>query len=365
MQHIQLQPDTSQTTPVNIVDTDVHHGIQDRSDLYPYLSRVYMERMRDHGATGGPSSPYWHNGGLRGTRADFENMADPIGSTRTQLLDACGVDIAILTGASVYYASRLPDIDFGAAICRAFNDYTLDHWIAADSRFRAAIAINPQNPAASAEEINRLGANPAVIAVIMPGGAPRPYGNRFYDPIYAACERNNLAVMIHFNGEGEGINGPPTSAGWPSHYVEGRMARASVYQAHTASYIFEGTFEKFPGLRVINIEAGFGWVPWFLWRMDSDYKALRHQVPWVKRLPSEYIQEHVRFNTQPIDEPPTERDLERLIEWMYGDKTLVFGSDYPHFDFDDPLITLTRLPAELRQRVFAGNALDTFPKLRR
>ena len=60
-----------------IVDTDVHHGVKGWSDLAPYLPRVYAERLRDHGGAG-PSSQYWHNGGNRGTRADFMDLDDPI-----------------------------------------------------------------------------------------------------------------------------------------------------------------------------------------------------------------------------------------------------------------------------------------------
>jgi len=49
---------------------------------------------------------------------------------------------------------------------------------------------------------------------------------------------------------------------------------------------------------------------------------------------------------------------------VHGDRILLFGSDYPHFDFDDPRKTLTRLPDKLRRRIFGESALETFPKLR-
>ena len=239
-----------------IVDTDVHHGISGPSDLFPYLPKFYAERLREHGGSG-PSSQYWHNGGSRGTRADFMDLDDRILSTRRQLLDDCEIDIAILTGLCAYGVCGMPDADFGSAICRAFNDYTLEHWVASDERFRMAMAVNTQDPLGMAKEIDRIGSHPAVIAIIMPGGATKPYGNRVYDPIYEACERKRLAVMIHFGGEGVGISGPPTAAGWPSHYVEGRMMRAPVYMAHMASFIFEGTFEKFPGLARGQCRSGF------------------------------------------------------------------------------------------------------------
>ena len=128
-----------------IVDTDVHHGSESWSDLYPYLSQVYAERLRDHGGSG-PSSQYWHNGGDRGRRADFLDRDDPLESTRRQLLDDCEIDIAILTGSTANGACRMPDVDLGSAICCAFNDYTLEHWVASDARFRVAMAVNTQDP---------------------------------------------------------------------------------------------------------------------------------------------------------------------------------------------------------------------------
>jgi hypothetical protein len=42
----------------------------------------------------------------------------------------------------------------------------------------------------------------------------------------------------------------------------------------------------------------------------------------------------------------------------------MFSSDYPHWDFDDPRHVLTRLPASIRQRVKADNAVETYgPRL--
>ena len=38
----------------------------------------------------------------------------------------------------------------------------------------------------------------------------------------------------------------------------------------------------------------------------------------------------------------------------------MFGSDFPHWDYDDPAHTLTELSPPLRQRVLADNAVETF-----
>ena len=108
------------------------------------------------------------------------------------------------------------------------------------------------------------------------------------------------------------------------------------------------------------LECGIGWLPSFLWQMDSDWKAVRYQTPWVKKLPSEYVQEHVRFNSQPLVEPPSPAVLDQMLEWIHADRTLMFGSDFPHFDFDEPTQTFKNIDEGLRRRIFHDNAAAIF-----
>jgi len=351
-----------------VVDTDVHHGFRERGDLFPYLPKFYRERLADYGLGGGGG--YAYNGGKKGRRVDALYPDDPADNTtsavnvekvRAQLLDGCGIDVAILSGgATIYPASTLTDVDYASALCAAFNDFTVERWMSADDRFRFLIQICTQDPEGAAKEIDRLGEHPGAVGIVMPCGSPHPYGQRFYHPIYEACARHDLAVALHFGGEGSGINPPPTSSGYPSYYSEARQARPAYYQVHLASFIFEGVFEKFPTLRVAMLEAGFAWIPPYLWKMDADWKGLRYQTPWVKRAPSEYVCEHVRFATQPVDEPPHAEDISKLMEWLDDGRLLMFASDHPHWDWDDPAEVLTVLPEEIRRRIFVENARETF-----
>ena len=99
--------------------------------------------------------------------------------------------------------------------------------------------------------------------------------------------------------------------------------------------MIEGVPERFPRLKIVFIEGGFGWIPSTMWRMDQHFERFRDEVPHLKRRPSEYVREHFWFTTQPIDEPDEARHLRSLIEWVGVDR-LLFSSDYPHWDFDDP-----------------------------
>jgi uncharacterized protein len=123
--------------------------------------------------------------------------------------------------------------------------------------------------------------------------------------------------------------------------------------SHLVSLVCHGTFEKFRDLRVVLIEGGVCWLPGLLWRLDANYKALRMEVPWLRRLPSEYVHEHVRLTTQPLERPDSTRDLRAVLDTI-GPEMLLFATDYPHWDFDNPFF----LPArdDWKEQILDGNA---------
>jgi predicted TIM-barrel fold metal-dependent hydrolase len=93
-----------------------------------------------------------------------------------------------------------------------------------------------------------------------------------------------------------------------------------------------------------------------MWRMDQHFERFRTEVPHLKRRPSEYVKEHFWFTTQPIDEPDEARHLRSLIEWVGVDR-LLFSSDYPHWDFDDPRFAFKAPLSEAeRIKIFQTNA---------
>ena len=53
--------------------------------------------------------------------------------------------------------------------------------------------------------------------------------------------------------------------------------------------IYGGVFDKFPKLKVAFAEAGCGWVPYLMERMDLEYEHRSAQVPELKRCPSEHL----------------------------------------------------------------------------
>jgi predicted TIM-barrel fold metal-dependent hydrolase len=61
-----------------------------------------------------------------------------------------------------------------------------------------------------------------------------------------------------------------------------------------------------------------------------------------------------------MDEPTSKVALTRSLELLDAGRTLMFSTDYPHYDFDDPSRILRKVPKEIRSRIAYQNAVDWF-----
>ena len=97
---------------------------------------------------------------MRTAGSDLELM-------QKQHLDANSIRLGVLTG--VFHPAGHPgQFEFSTALCSAYNDWLVKHWLEQDRRLRGSIQILPQDPAAAAREIDRVGANPSMVQVMMP-----------------------------------------------------------------------------------------------------------------------------------------------------------------------------------------------------
>jgi predicted TIM-barrel fold metal-dependent hydrolase len=356
-----LDGDGASARDLALIDCDAHHNWRGARDVLPYLPRYWADYVVESQFKSLPNSPYPKgvNGGERVDARPGEGQlaGSDVDLFRRQLLDEWGVDIAILTG-QFYNVAFLANAGFATALSTALNDWMIDAWLSQDARFRGSLTVPMQDPHAAAKEIDRLGERADIVQILIPAGSRMPYGQAFHDPIWEACERHGLVVGIHFGGIG--IMHAPTSAGWPSYYLEWHTAMSQAFQAQVISLVSEGTFQKFPGLRFALIEGGFAWVPHVMWRLDKNWKAMRAECPWLTRKPSEIIGEHFRLTTQPIEEPDNDEHLLQIFAMMDAAHTLMFSSDYPHWDFDSPQQAFPRLPADLKRRIFVENARELY-----
>jgi hypothetical protein len=268
------------------------------------------------------------------------STADGLDRLRAELLDEWGLAHAVVS--VTHFVDMLHNPYLAEALAAALNDWLVAEWLEPEPRLRGSLVVSAEQPAAAVREIERCGAHPSIVQVLLPVQSSRPYGNPIYRPIFEAAAEHGLVVALHYGGW---PGHAPTAVGWPSHYIEQWVARSQHAQTQVMSIVSEGVFASVPRARVAVLECGWAWVPAFLWRFDKDWKGLRRETPWVQRLPSEYVREHVRFSLQPIDGPPRPEQLARVLDQIAGAETLMFSTDYPHLTFDDDA---DAIPEQLR-----------------
>jgi predicted TIM-barrel fold metal-dependent hydrolase len=131
---------------------------------------------------------------------------------------------------------------------------------------------------------------------------------------------------------------------------------AHVFQSQVVSLITEGIFDAHPDVKVAVLEAGITWIGPFLWRFDKEWRNLRRLVPWVRRAPSEYLREHLRFTIQPLDAPASDAHFGQAIDQIGSDDVLMYASDYPHQHAVEPQRLLDVVSPEHVERILSRNA---------
>lgn len=343
---------------VTLVDADVHPMPRSPEQLRAYLPEPW--RSRPSQLFGEPKVYQPWDGAFRGDArgpAGEPPCSDP-DFTQKQLLDAFGVDYAMLLPIVKPYAN--PNLE--AALDIATNAWMADTWLGsynAHERYRGAINVCADLPVAAVQEIETWGAHPLFSQIRINTYTKEAFGDERYHAIYEAACRHDLPVAVHFT-KSSGVD-LATPVGFQRSYFELHSLLSLNYAAHLTSLIFEGVFEKFPRLRFVFVEGGFSWLLPLMRRLDNAWRALRAEIPWVKRPPSYYIAENTRYTTQPIEEPDDLRQLFRVYELLQADKILMFSTDYPHWDFDAPTqATFRRMPPKTREAIFCGTAVELY-----
>jgi predicted TIM-barrel fold metal-dependent hydrolase len=349
-----------------MIDCDVHVQIGDPEELLAHVEPVQRDWFRAQAQVLGlPGYPWVHPHSF--FRADLEHEpgrypGSTIDEVRRDVLDGLDVDLAILNADDAILVSLMASPYRAAELARAHNEWLRASWLDAEPRCRGSILCAAQDPAAASAEIRHMAEDRRFAHVLLVGGSERPYGEPRYLPIFEAAAECGLPVAIHSGGEGLGLAAPPGGAGAPTFYIEWHtLGSAGSIMAHMVSLVVNGVFERLPSLRVVLLEGGLAWLPGILWRLDTNWRGLRADTPWLERKPSEVVRQHIRFTTQPLEHTDGRDDLLwSMLEAAGAPDILCFASDYPHWDFDAPAFMLRRLPAAWRDRIMHGTAAEFY-----
>ena len=280
-------------------------------------------------------------------------------------MDVEGVDLAFLYPSYGLFAVASSDLDpvIAAATCRAYNNWLADFCGGDRERLHGVGMIALQDPDAAAAEVLRVHDELGFRAVF---ARPNPICGRnlddsAYEPVWKALSERRMTLGLH-----EGGMPPLPQAGSDrltnaeqkhicSHPMEQMVAAVSL--------IYGGVLERFPALQVAFLEAGCGWVPFWLERMDDHYeKGLARDFGAANDLtrpPSEYFASQCY-----VAADADEAMLAPVIE-LLGDERIVFSTDYPHPDSKYPhavesFLALPGVSDDSKRRILWDNALALY-----
>ena len=353
------QPVNGRQTPSPsraVIDCDIHNEVSSIEQLMPYMADYWQDYIRGSAFNSPHANDYPRGAPTSARPGSVPPEGGQAGSTlqlvREQALNPWKTEIGILNCS--YRVQSVRQEDLAADLATAANRWQIDEWLAPEPRLRGSLVVPSQAPARAAEEIHRFGGHPQFVQVVIPVRSHIPYGNRYYDPLYAAAVKHDLVVGINFGGA---PGNPPTPVGWPSTYLEEHAGMAQVFQSQVISIIAEGVFDRFPDLRIALIEGGFAWMPSLMWRLDKEWKGLRSNTPWVRHAPSDYLRDNMRLTVQPVGAPPDPSYILQTIEQLESDTMLMFATDYPHWHYDDDSEAWpVNLPEPLNANIWSENA---------
>jgi predicted TIM-barrel fold metal-dependent hydrolase len=254
-------------------------------------------------------------------------MRDPV--QRLKDMDREEIDTAVIFGTTVFLSLPfLENHDLACAIARAYNDWLAQYCQANPRRLKGVALVPMQEPAEAVKELTRCVKELGFVAVATSAhSAGRNLDHPELYPFYAAAEQLGVPVCVHVGS--------------------GRPAAASErfdnpFFVHATTHTFEqmigvmcvvggGILERFPNLKFAFLEAGAGWIPYWMERLDEHYEYLQPTVPWLTKPPSDYMRsEQVYYSFE-----PDEHTLPFVMEFV-GENRLVFASDYNHSDSKFP-----------------------------
>jgi predicted TIM-barrel fold metal-dependent hydrolase len=284
----------------------------------------------------------------------------PFGSTdpaeRIRLLDAEGIETAALyTTMGLCWDSAIEEPALAQAHSTAYNRWICEFCSGSD-RLVAMAHLSLTDPAAAARELHRAvgeGARGGYVAPFTPDA--RPLGHPDNDPLFAAAQELGVPIGIHPMVEPQWTKGTRMGV-WSD--VKNFNLVFSVTAADGVRHQFASLFEfavldRFPRLKVIVLEAGGGWIGYYLDRMDAVVAHTALARGTMKKLPSEYFRENVWISCD-----PDERTIPALAA-RFGAERFVWASDFPHVDHSPEYIAdleeLIGLFPEKDRRGFAGD----------
>lgn len=273
-----------------------------------------------------------------------------------------GVDAAILLPGSLLKLGLVHTADYAAALARAYNQWLVETWISEDAGLFGAVLAAPHDAHNAAQEIGRHGAHKRIVGVVLPtAGMSALWGDRRFDPIYAAAEAAGLPVILH---GADGVMVPSSVnqvTQFASEFDQSTLDTSLIAMANMTHMVGTGVLARYPRLRLLFLGAGISWLTHMMLRLDKEYNENRRDVPYYDDRVSLAIKRQVWVGAHPVEDCGSPGDLDDLIRISCGIDRVVFGAHWPLSHADAPeRVAATLGSDEARRKVLGANARTLF-----
>ena len=218
-----------------------------------------------------------------------------------------------------------------------------------------------------AERVARLGAR-GVNMTSDPQDLGSPdLANRAWDPLWDVCDDLQLPVHFHIGASLTAMNFYGNYF-WPSQheYVKPAIGGTLLFINNArvvVNVILCGMLDRHPGLKLVSVESGIGWIPFILETMDYElFENAPEQAGDLSRKPSEYFKDHW-FATFWFER--NQGNLQALVDSV-GEDNILFETDFPHPTclYPKPLDTVAEkmatLTASSRRKILGETAAKLY-----
>ena len=341
-----------------------HKSVNGKTGHVTYTKgqRRYRRRL---GTAKADETPAGYMAGFTGVKREREPtpLGDNNPAERIKDLDYEGVDVN-LTLPSGWFGTWTSgdDVALEMAMYRAYHRWMNDYCGAYPDRLGGVILGCARDVPGSLEEVKRWGKSRWAwgLLVYAPVGCPLDHPD--LEPLYAAAAEYDLAVTLHtFTVM------PPYAPGgqdtWENLWLQRSAAHPWCGMRNMASLIGSGVMDRYPKLRIGTLEAGHGWLPFWMARIDEHAETIKAALPPLKQKPSDYVLGGRYF--QSIEIPEGEKLTNSVID-LLGEDVLMYASDYPHGESHFPKSVDTVLGWKMspgrKRKLFWDNAVRLYAR---
>jgi predicted TIM-barrel fold metal-dependent hydrolase len=344
-----------------VVDADAH-VIESLDDLLPYVEHTGSKEILSHSSNEVMDvySNQVPTPGFIDRSYDIDDWQDKLDE-----MAEFNIDAALLGPTMSLNIASVNNAKLAGALAQGYNSWLLDEWLDDAEPLYGSILVTHHRPERSAEEIDNRAHEDAMRGVYFPGtGCVPPAGHYRYEPIYEAAQRHGLPILSHASISA-GHRAFPVQSRWNETYAEEHaIVHPFTQMWNITTLLFRGIPERYPDLEFVFQEAGLAWIPYLVWRLDDHYLQFSDELPYLEKLPSEYIRDQFYFTTQPLGHTADNGTHLAQICEMIGTDSILYSADLPHTDFDPPEELLQRIrghfDAETVRGIMGETAADFF-----